>query len=470
MPAARLTRRSFFLEAAALAQRRRFNVLFLAIDDLRPKLGCYGDRFAQTPHIDAIAARGVTFERAYCQQAVCGPSRASLLTGLRPDTIKVYDLKTSFRATVPDALTLPQLFKQHGYIIESTGKVFHSHPAMLDPQSWSAPERLSLFDSMRDLYALERNKAPKGAPEKTAATECADVPDEAYIDGRVAADAIRTLHRLRDKAFFLAVGFRKPHLPFAAPRRFWDLYDRSRVPLAPNNTRPAGMPPIALAKYQELRSYADIPAEGPIPEAKMREAIHGYYAALSFSDANVGKLLSELDALGLRDNTIIALWGDHGWHLGEQDYWGKTTNFEVCVRAPLIVSVAGMRTAGQHSRALVEFVDLYPTLTELCGLELPNSLEGASFRPLLENPSRAWKAAAFSQYPRGRVMGYSLRTNTHRYTEWLGADGTLAGAELYDHVNDPGETVNTAHRTENRNLVAALHASLKAGWRGALPK
>lgn len=481
--AACCSRRGFLRQAAGLccaaplwAASRRYNVLFLAIDDLRPNLGCYGDRFAKTPNIDRIAAQGVTFRRAYCQQALCGPSRASLLTGLRPDTTKVYNLSTRFRDTVPDAVTLPELFKHSGYVAESIGKVFHGTEIMHDPQSWSAPERLSLFEGIRDLYALEKNKAPKGADQKTASTECADVPDEAYIDGRVAADAIQTLRRLKDKPFFLAVGFRKPHLPFAAPRKYWELYDRNRVPMPVHGARPADMPAIALQDYQELRSYADVPDKGPIPEAKMREAIHGYYAGTSFSDANVGEVLSELNRLGLTRNTIVVLWGDNGWHLGEQDYWGKTTNFEVAARVPLIVSLPGMRTAGRITDALVEFVDIYPTVAELCGLTAPRSFEGTSFRPLLDNPDRRWKQAAFSQYPRRatsrgqKVMGYSMRTDRYRFTEWAGANGELFGVELYDHQTDPGETQNLANRPENLGLVEELRKQLRAGWRAALPK
>lgn|GEM_PF-145040 len=446
----------------------RPNVLFFAVDDLRPQLGCYGDPFARTPNIDSIAARGIVFRRAYCQQAVCGPSRASLLTGLRPDTIRVYDLATPFRRAVPDAVTLPQLFKQNGYHTENIGKIFHGAEVMLDHGSWSVPERLHMV-TKRDQYVLESNKSGQDEWAKTSSVEAPDVPDDAYIDGRIADDAVQTLDRIRDRPFFLAVGFNKPHLPFAAPRRYWDMFDRSELPLPRNPRRPAGETPYSFAAYSELRSYQDVPDSGPIPESKMREAIHGYYAATAYADANVGKVLRALRRHGLDRNTIVILWGDHGWHLGELDYWGKTTNFEICTRVPLLLSVPGAKNPGASASGLVEFVDIYPTLAELCALRPPSHLEGRSFAPLLDNPSRPWKKAAFSQYPRKEIMGYSMRTPDHRYTEWRRPDGTAAAVELYDHSADPMETANIASRPGSKPLVTRLAAALRAGWRGALP-
>lgn len=459
------------------AQPRR-NVLFIAVDDLRPQIGCYGDRYAHTPHMDSIAARGVVFERAYCQQAVCGPSRASLLTGLRPDTIRVYDLSTPFRRAVPDAVTLPQLFRQHGYHTENIGKIFHGAEVMNDRASWSVPERLHMV-TKRDQYALEANR-PAEDWTKTAATERAGVPDEAYIDGRVAADAVDTLHRLKDRPFFLGVGITKPHLPFTAPSKYWDLFDRSKLPLAPNPGAPRAAAGFAIPSYSELRSYADFPDDGPIPEAKMREAIHGYYAATAYADACIGRVLKALGRLKLAENTVIALWGDHGWHLGEHGHWGKTTNFEIATRAPLIVSAPGVSQRGARSRRLVEFVDIYPTLAELCGLPAPDALEGDSFVPLLKQPARPWKAAAFSQYPRpvkaaaqstdsilkGDVMGYTMRTESFRYNEWRRA-GEVIEIELYDHRKDPHETVNVAAVPSYREPLEVLRKQMQAGWKGA---
>ncbi|MEP7361640.1 MAG: sulfatase [Acidobacteriota bacterium] len=464
-----------FLRGQSAARR---NVLFIGVDDLRPQLGCYGDRFAKSPNIDGLASRGVTFDRAYCQQAVCGPSRSSLLTGLRPDTIRVYDLNTSFRVAVPDAVTLPQLFLNHGYHTENIGKIFHGTELMNDRRSWSVPERLNMV-TKREQYALTKNK-PAEDWTKTVATERADVPDDGYIDGRVALDAVETLQRLKGKPFFLGVGITKPHLPFTAPGKYWDQFNRAQLPLPPNLEWPKDAPRFAIPTYSELRSYADFPDEGPISEAKMREAIHGYYAASSYADACIGKVLNELDRLGLRDNTVVVLWGDHGWHLGENTHWGKSTNFEICTRVPMIVSAPGAGKAGVHSPALVECVDMYPTLAELCGLPAPSTLEGTSMARLLKDPRRHWKTAAFSQYPRssktsvgsaailgGDVMGYSMRTNDYRYNEWRDKGGHVLDTELYDHIKDPAETVNVAGQASYGKVLTEMKKMMQAGWRGA---
>ncbi len=463
------SRRAFLSGAAGLLQRPRRNVLFIAVDDLRPKLGCYGDRFAKTPHIDRLAGRGLLFERAYCQQAVCAPSRASLLTGLRPDTIRVYDLKTTFRAARPEAVTLPEHFKKNGYHAESIGKIFHGDPVTLDRQSWSVPEQFPIL-LKRDQYVLAENKDDADPWKKTSALERVDVPDNGYRDGQIAEAAVAALGRLGKRPFFLGVGFNKPHLPFAAPAKYWDLYKAEDLPLAANPYLAEDASRFALQAYSELRSYGDYPEKGPLPEAKMRAALHGYYACVSYIDAQAGKVLDALDRLGLAENTVVALWGDHGWHLGEQDYWGKTTNFEVCVRAPLIVSVPGEK-GGQRTRALTEFVDIYPTLAEACGLRAPDGLEGVSAMPLFSDPGRAWKTAAFSQYPRaGGIMGYSMRTERYRFTEWMNGKGEREGVELFDHERDPNETRNLAGQAAYRGLVAELARVRQAGWRAALPK
>lgn len=460
------SRRGFLSAAMGFLQPKAHNVLFIAIDDLRPKLGCYGDRYAKTPNIDRLAARSMVFERAYCQQAVCAPSRASLLTGLRPDTTKVYDLKTTFRKARPNAVTLPEVFKKNGYHAESIGKIFHGDPLTLDPQSWSVPEQFPILPK-RDQYVLDENKDDKDPWKKTSALERVDVPDQGYRDGQIAEAALEALSRLRNRPFFLGVGFNKPHLPFAAPSRYWDLYRAADLPLAPNPYLAEDASRYALQAYSELRSYGDYPEKGPIPEAKIRAALHGYYACVSYIDAQVGKLLDALDRLGLTKNTAIALWGDHGWHLGEEDYWGKTTNFEVCVRAPLLLSVPGEK-GGQRTRALTEFVDIYPTLAEACALPAPAGLEGVSLMPLFRDPRRPWKKAAFSQYPRsGGVMGYSMRTDRYRFTEWMNAKGERESVELYDHERDPNETRNTAG--QHSDLVADFARMRKAGWTAALP-
>ena len=466
----------------------RYNVLFIAVDDLRTNLGCYGDPLAVTPHIDALAARGTVFRRAYCQQAVCNPSRASLLTGRRPDTIRVWDLKTHFRSTMPEVVTLPEHFKRHGYHTECIGKIFHDPRAMADRQSWSVDETLAFTNEVGGKYALEENlqsQVVKGEVAKARATECADVPDNAYIDGRVADEAVRRLSCLAQAGrppFFLAVGFRRPHLPFSAPRRYWDMQDVTALSRIPNPHPPKDVPPIALHNWAELRGYTDIPDLGPLTPEQAAHLRHGYYAATSFVDSQIGRLLARLEVEGLADRTIIVLWSDHGWHLGEHDLWGKTTNFELDTNAPLIIAVPDPGRQdhrhlpcpchGRTSDSLVELIDIYPTLVELCHLPSPAGLEGTSLVPLLENPEKEIKEAALSQFPRGKVMGYSLRTREWRYTEWrsrpddtgtdTGTDtGNPVARELYDHRRDEAETVNLAADSRYAGVVADLAARLR---------
>ena len=462
--------------------RRKPNVLFIAVDDLRTQLGCYGDKHALTPNIDGLADRGVVFDQAYCQQAVCNPSRASLMTGRRPDTIRVWDLKTHFREALADVVTLPQHFKHHGYHAQSIGKIYHGTGELRDPPSWSVPETLAVTAGVGGKYLLESNLR-NDKPWKAAATECVDVPDNAYIDGRVADEAVETLTQIQGKQFFLAVGFRRPHLPFSAPKTYWDRYNREELSLAENPFKPIDCPDIALHNWKELRGYTDIPDIGPVSDEKALELIHGYYAATSYTDAQIGRLLRELDRLGLGDDTVVVLWGDHGWHLGEHALWGKTTNFELDARAPLVLAAPGLKSAGITVDALVEFVDIYPTLCELCDLPKPEGLEGISMVPLLHDPKRHWKLAAFSQFPRGakapgqdrnagprRIMGYSMRSDRYRYTEWIDeSSGEAMAEELYDHEKDPEETVNIAGRPENSELVRGLRRKLHAGWPAALP-
>jgi arylsulfatase A-like enzyme len=490
----RITRRGFLgTAAAALAALasglgataaparpagRRKNVLFIAVDDLRNELGCYGVPGIHSPNIDGLAARGTAFDRAYCQQAVCSPSRSSLLTGCRPDTTKVYDLVTHFRKQLPDVATLPQHFKSHGYFTRSVGKIYH--PGFDDKPSWSEPApRVN-----RPTYSLEENKAvvarktaavagkefatpsARSNATKGPAYECADVPDNAYSDGAIADAAIEMLREAKDKPFFLAVGFLKPHLPFVAPKKYWDLYRRDEIPVAPNPFPPKDAPKYALVDWGELRAYEDIPRIGPLTDEQARTLKHGYYACVSYMDAQLGRVLAELDRLGLREQTVVVLWGDHGWKLGEHGAWCKHTNFENDTHAPLICCVPGQKAAGRHTQALVEFVDIYPSLCELAGLPLPSDLEGTSFAPLLDAPEQPWKKAAFSQYPRGGgVMGYSMRTDRYRLTRWLNRNGTEVARELYDHQNDPQENVNVADRPENKAVVEELTKQMQAGWK-----
>ncbi|MFP4058336.1 MAG: sulfatase [Candidatus Brocadiia bacterium] len=454
------------------------NVLFIAVDDLRPELGCYGDQQARSPHIDKLAARGLLFERAYVQQAVCAPSRASLLTGTRPDTTGIYHLRTPVRKAMPEVLTLPQHFRQNGYETVSLGKIYHHwnddngigwsvdawHPR--GPWEGRGYRSEAALEAMRRRDATDPRKKGIGPP-----VDDADVPDNGYRDGATADKAIQELRRLKDKPFFLAVGFLKPHLPFNAPKKYWDLYRRQDIQLPARRDWPDDMPRIAGMNWGELRQYVGIPSKGNLDEDQARELIHGYYACVSYMDAQVGRVLGELGRLGLDRNTIVVLWGDHGWKLGEYSAWCKHTNFELDTHAPLILSVPGQKTAGQSTPALVEFVDIYPTLCEAAGLPLPDHLEGTSMRPLLEDPQRPWKTAAFSQYPRGQVMGYTMRTDRYRYTAWIHRKTKkVVARELYDHQAGPLETVNLAGRPEHKATVEKLHAMLEAGWQAARPQ
>lgn len=454
---------------------RRPNVLFIAVDDLRPQLGCYGDPVAITPNIDRLAKMGVVFDRAYCQQAVCAPSRASVLTGRRPDATKVWDLKTHFRTVLPDVVTLPQYFKAHGYDSRNVGKIYHDPKNGQDSMSWSAPEIMAITDNAGPKYVLAENLGKKGS-WKAAATECADVPDSAYVDGLVSNAAVKLLEELKDTSFFLAVGFRRPHLPFSAPKRYWDLYQADSIPLPDRNQAPEHAPAIALHNGVELRGYTDIPDTGGIPTDKIRELRHGYYACISYVDAQIGRLLDELERLNLLENTLIVLWSDHGFHLGELDLWCKTTNFELDTRVPLIISSPLLINTAIHSEALVELVDIYPTMVELAGLPIPDDLEGTSMVPVIADPQRKWKEGVFSQFPRPwmykdepEVMGYSIRTADFRYTEWRNLhNGVLEGRELYHYAIRDIEGKNLAGFPDYRSTELSMKQLLDGGWKNVL--
>ena len=462
-------------------RRRKMNVLFIAVDDLRPQLGCYGQKQILSPNIDRLASRGLLFERAYCQQAVCAPSRASILTGTRPDTTKIYDLNTPVRKAMPDVITLPEHFKRNGYETLSIGKIYH-HPSD-DRQGWSIePYRAGTFPegawkgrgyltekAIAEMQAF--NKANPNMQGRGPAFEAADVPDGAYPDGANTDYAISELNRLKDKPFFLAMGFYKPHLPFNAPKKYWDMYKPEDIKLADNPFIPKNAPSYATTDWGELRNYYGIPKKGPCSDELARQLIHGYYACVSYTDAMIGRLLDELDRLKLTDHTVIILWGDHGWKLGEHAGWCKHTNFELDTHVPMILSIPSMKTAGKRSWALTEYVDIYPTLCQACGLSLPGHLEGLSMMPLVDEPGRPWKKAAFSQYPRGRVMGYTMRTERFRYTEWQDRKTKeVMARELYDHEKDPQENVNAVDAPQYEQDVRRLALMLQQGWRGALPK
>ncbi len=478
----------------AASRPARPNILFIAVDDLRPELGCYGKDYIKSPNIDALARSGLRFDRAYVQQAVCSPSRTSIMTGVRPDTSKVWDLVTSFRVALPDVVTLGQHFKQHGYFVQGMGKIYHG--SLNDEATWSTPwqnPKAAKYALPTNLKLDERQYATAGAkkkagnpgePDNTPSTgqnsrgpafEAADVPDNTLMDGKVADLAVSTLRELSEKPepFFLAIGLVKPHLPLVAPKKYWDFYDPATIQLAPNKFRAKDSPDYAVLPGAELRNYDGIPA-GPIPDDLARQLKHGYYASISYMDAQLGRVLAELDRLDLRKNTIVILWGDHGWKLGEHDAWCKHSTTENDTNAPLLLSVPGMKNPGAKSSALVEMVDIYPTLSELAGLPLPAHLEGVSLKPLLDAPDRPWKSAAFSQYPRtqnGGLMGYSMRTERHRLTVWVDRkDNTrIVATELYDHEVDPQENTNLAGDPAHAAVVETLMVQWRAGWRGAKP-
>jgi arylsulfatase A-like enzyme len=450
--------------------RSRPNVLFIAVDDLRPELGAYGQTGIHSPNIDRLAREGTLFERAYVQQAVCSPSRTSLLTGLRPDATRVWDLQTHFRDTVPGVVTLPQHFKQNGYHTEWYGKIYHA--GLLDEVSWTRQGQRFEPESNWRAYVTDEAKALADANEGAGPPfERTDVPDDAYPDGKIAAAAVAALQRLSagEQPFFLAVGFYKPHLPFNAPERYWELYDPATIEPPEFDHPPEGTPEIALMNWGELRNYAGIPQKGDLDRDLARQLIHGYRACVSYTDRQVGKVLDELDRLGLRDRTLVILWGDHGWKLGDYGDWCKHTNFEIDTRAPLIVRAPGTKARGQSTAALVEFVDIYPTLAELASLPLPGHLQGASFAAFLEDPAAPWDHVALSQYPRGTTMGRSMRTDRYRFTQWLGEDGEVVARELYDHEeSDPLEIRNLADDPAHAETVRGLETQLNERWRESL--
>jgi iduronate 2-sulfatase len=488
VPAVALTR-----PTAAVATRP--NVLLILVDDLKPALGAYGDPLARSPHIDRLARRGLLFERAYANQAVCAPSRNALLTGLRPTSTGIYDLGTHFRRATPDAVTLPQWAMRQGYRAEGLGKIFHvGHGNDEDPASWSVPH----WKTEVVAYARSGSDEPRGRTREEAlfgnvpfaaaqqlprgaAYEAPDVPDTAYPDGRLAEEAIRRLRQASGtpgQPFFLALGFVKPHLPFCAPKKYWDLYDRNAFTLPARRTAPDGAPAYAPQYGGELRQYQGVPETGEIPDDLQRTLIHGYYAAMSYMDAQVGRVLDELDRVKLSDQTIVVFWGDHGWHLGDHGIWCKHTNYEQATRIPLIVSTPDMKQRGARTQALVESVDVYPTIAELAGWPapaVPQKLDGVSFAPLLDRPGAASKDAIFHAYPRnvssrgGVLVGRAVRTARYRLVEWKlpGAGPETADLELYDYQADPAETRNLA--ADQPSVVASLRALLSKQGEAAPP-
>jgi iduronate 2-sulfatase len=447
------------------AADKKKNVLFLGVDDLRCNLGCYGDPVAVTPNIDKLAKRGTLFTHSYVQQAVCSASRASFLTGCRPRSTTVdYPYNEYFlQKFLPQHPSLPMYFSKLGYKVRCGGKIHHQGQELksmgFEKEWWGNDGWMGYADPENNARQKDKNRKPP-------AWEYLDVEDTSYRDGRLAEAVVDALknNAIEDGPFFYAAGFYKPHLPFTAPKRYWDLYDRKVFKLPENRKLADDVPAYARASF-EMPAYS----KGQIDledEERLRLLTHAYYACTSFTDANIGKIIDELDRQGLADNTIIVLWSDHGFHLGENASFGKHTCFEVATRSPLIVSAPGF-AAGQTSERLTEYIDIFPTVCELAGQPMPAYLEGRSLLPLLENPEAEFKTEAFSQYPRGKDLeGYSIRTERYRYTEWRKKEGDtpgdVIGRELYDHESNPSESENIV--AEHPQLASQLADRLKQIW------
>lgn len=481
-------------------ENQKPNILFIAVDDLKPTLGAYNDNFANTPNIDAIADKGTTFLNNHVQQAICGPSRASVLTGKRPDYTQVWDLKTKMRDVNPDILTIPQHFKNEGYTTIGLGKIFD--PRCVDNQkdqpSWSVPfikessfsypegfsqPALGFYQSeeiKNKIYELRKKGQKKGVKnlnkyirdQYKPPYENVDVPDGAYVDGAIANRSIEIIENIdNSKPFFLAVGFKRPHLPFVAPKKYWELYDENKIELAPYQKQSKNPVDIAYHKSGEMQSYKDpsinykLNSSGLLDLDKnlQKKLIHGYYAATSYIDAQIGKIIEKLKNKGLDKNTIIVLWGDHGWHLGDHSLWNKHSNFEQATRSPLIISDPRINEKNKVSSP-TEFVDLFPTLCDLTEIKVPENLDGISLKSHLKGEGNTSKIFAVSQYPRGKRMGYSFRTNQLRYTVWINNKKStepiykedIFGEELYDYKNDPYETENKIDYKEYQKTKATF--------------
>ncbi|MCF7817387.1 MAG: sulfatase [Kiritimatiellales bacterium] len=478
------------------AKATPMNVLFIAVDDLRPELGCYGQTHIKSPNIDALAKKGVLFERAYCQFSHCAPSRASLLSGSRPGS----------RKTTED---LPAYFKNNGYYCEAMGKVYHGsfssdnhdNPAAWSVPTWYPPPQFYFSEAgiaeAKKRFTQQAKKLGIPVDEwsnhvvKGYATEAPSVADEIPRDGQIAVCAVQDLQELKSRQpFFLALGFMGTHLPFIAPKKYWDLYPAEQITFPDNRYAPHGAPDFSLIPTFELGQYSDL---GDIQsnEVTAKRLVHGYYACVSYVDAQIGKVFDEVDRLGLRENTVVVLWGDNGWKLGEHHAWSKFSNYENDTRVPVVISVPGMKTAGSRTVALVELVDLYPTLCELTGLPVPANLEGTSMAPLLANPGRPWKQAVFSEMTRKVTggsgsksdgKGYAIRTDRYRMVLWAKQENTnqqlpkngvqpddIVAVELYDHGKDPGENINCANNPEYADVIRDLKEKLYAGWKLAVP-
>ena len=480
--------------AVAESAQDQPNILFIAVDDLRPSIGCYGDELAITPNMDRLADNGLVFNRAYCQVAVCNPSRASLMTGQRPDHLGVWTLPIHFREANPLAVTMPQWFRKYGYTAVSHGKIYHNPTP--DPQSWSEPIRdlpdlpFPYPDGTKEMIEAAKKKLPKNDWRKNnlrpPCTSAPDLPDSELIDGARTDMAIEDLQRLskEEEPFFLAMGYIRPHLAWVAPKKYWDMYDPDKLPVLIDESVNKDTPKYALHNNSELSHYVDL-KDMPKPWDKetlspeqSRKMVHGYYACVSYVDAQLGRILDALDESGVADETIIVLWSDHGYKLGEYRGWGKMTNYEIDTRVPLIISTPAMRSggsevAGTQTESLAELLDLFPTLCELSGIEVPKFVDGKSLAPVLEDPESQVHDAAVSQYYRKlkgkEVMGYALRTDDHRFVEWRDfSTGEVVSRELYDHRSDPEERINIAASADEALLDSLTETLLETHPRKGL--
>lgn len=447
----------FFISGNLLAQKK--NVLFIAVDDLRPELSCYGHLVIKSPNIDKLAQSGVLFTRSYCNVPVCGASRASIMSGIRPSRNRFVGYDCTLDKDVPGATSLPLHFHNNGYQTVTLSKVFHhfetDHIYAWDVQWAPEPE---VHGSMWD-YHIDENINILKSKDRGYPYEKADLPDNKYLDGKTANKAIEELNRLKKdgKPFFLAVGFLKPHLPFNAPKKYWDLYSDSDIKLPDNSGKPQNAPEQAMHNFFELRAYHNIPPEGSVPDSIALKMIHGYYACVSFADAQIGKVLDELDRLGLAENTIVVLWGDHGYHLGEHSLWCKHCNFNKVLNTPLVIRVPDNRQ-GVKVDELVEYVDVFPTLCDLTDTKKPFQLQGNSLVPLINGEKVEWKDAVFARW----IKGETVITKKYVYTEWFDDITKKSTAKmLYDLSKDPKENTNISELPVNKRLVSDMHDMLQ---------
>lgn len=470
---------SFLIVVSSFAAERP-NVLFIASDDMRPQLGCYGDTTVKSPNLDALAKRGMVFQRSYVQQALCSPSRISMLSGRYPATTEIFEIGRTLRTTMPDITTMPQHFKNNGYHTRSLGKIYHV--GIDDDASWTVPAWHSkkprtspATQAAVQKYIEDAKKSGTPIPQKgkgsrnsaIPAFEAVDCADDDLMDGDCASNAIAQLKQHAknpQQPFFLAVGFANPHVPWISPKKYWDLYEPSKFKLATNEFTPKGAPDFAATSGNDFYWYRDVPqvTGDKLPEEFKRQCLHGYFAAISYVDAQVGRLMAALDETGLTKNTIVVFWSDHGYYMGEHTWWGaKHNNYEGATRNCLIISQPGMKNAGEKTDSLAQSVDLAPTLTELCGLPEHTPFQGRSLKPILDDPNAKVNDAAFSWYPKGQgYLGVAMRTDKWRYVEWT-KPGAETQRELYNMVNDPQNNQNVADQPEHAKVIEALGKRLR---------